>query len=315
MSSAGPAAPSSDAGRLRAMRPALERRARVLRALREVFQEKGFWEVETPVRLAAPAQELHVDAEPAGGMYLRASPELHMKRLLAAGYSRIYQIGPCFRRGERGALHHPEYTMLEWYRTGADYRDALQDTKQLIRAADRAVREVPSRSDTESCPVDVSLPWIEFTVREVFERWAGWNPVDDWDPDRFDIDLVQCVEPHLPRDRAVVLRDYPAPAAALARLSPDQPDVAERWELYMNGVEIANAYSELTDPAEQRHRFEACAAERAAADRPAYPLDEAFLAALESGMPPSAGVALGLDRLVLVLSGAHSLDEVIAFRD
>ena len=299
----------AERGRLAAMRPRLERRSRIIGALRAVLADGGFLEVETPVRLAAPALETHIDAEPAGEAYLRTSPELHMKRLLAAGYPRLFQIGPCFRRGERGPWHHPEYAMLEWYRADAGYRDVLRDAERLVRAAADAVAGAgPAPA------VDVHAPWEVLRVDDAFLRWAGWNPVTAWDADRFDLDLVDHVEPNLPRDRATVLVDYPAPAAALARLSADDPRVAERWELYLGPLEIANAFAELTDAAEQRARFEACARERARAGRPVYPVDEPFLAALEAGMPPSAGVALGVDRLVLALAGGDSLDDVIAFR-
>ncbi len=313
MSPAGVPDAAAERRRLRALRPALERRARMTAALRRTLAADGFLEVETPVRLAAPALEPHIDAEPAGEAFLRTSPELHMKRLLAAGYPRIFQLGPCFRQGERGRLHHPEYTMLEWYRAEADYRAVLRDAERLVRTAARAVAEADPAPPRPA--VDPEAPWLVLRVEDAFLRWAGWNPVKRWDADRFDLDLVDCVEPRLPRDRATVLIDYPAPAAALARLSATDPRVAERWELYLGAVEIANAFSELTDAAEQRARFEACAAARARAGRPVYPLDEAFLAALAAGLPPSAGVALGVDRLALVLAGGRDLDDVLAFRE
>jgi len=198
--------------------------------------------------------------------------------------------------------------MLEWYRAGADYGIILADARALVDAAAAAL---PAPPPDRAFRADA--PWLELTVAEAFRRHAGWDPVAAWDADRFDLDLVERVEPALPRDRGVVLRDYPAPAAALARLKPDDPRVAERWELYLGGVEIANAYSELADAAEQRARFEESARARAARGKPAYPLDEDFLAALAAGMPPAGGVALGMDRLVMVLTGARTLDEVIPF--
>ena len=295
---------------LRRKRPALEVRARILRALRAFFDQQGFLEVETPVRLRAPALEAHIDAEPSGALFLRTSPELHMKRLLAAGYSRIYQIGPCFRRGERGARHHPEYTMLEWYRANADCEDILRDAQGLVQSAGAAAAAAGA-----AAPDWLEAPWRAITVAEAFRAHAGWDPVAAWDADRFDLDLVERVEPALPRDAPVVLRDYPAPAAALARLKPGNPRVAERWELYLDGVEIANAYSELADAAEQRARFEACARERAARGKTVYPLDEDFLAALADGLPSCGGAALGVDRLAMVLLGASTLAEVAAFQE
>ncbi len=278
-------------------------------------------EVETPVRLPTPALELNIDAEPSGAGFLRTSPELHMKRLLAAGCDRIFQMGPCFRKGERGALHHPEYTMLEWYRANADYLDILRDTEELIAALaplSRSTVHLPS-STSSSSPFTVhGSPFTDFlriSVRDAFRQHAGWDPVADYDGERFEHDLVTRVEPALPRDRPVVLMDYPVAAAALSRRKPGNEAVAERWELYIDGVEIANAFSELTDAAEQRARFEGWAAERRAAGRTVYPLDEAFLAALEAGMPPAGGIAVGVDRLVMVLAGKRSLDDVLAFRE
>lgn len=295
------------------MQEALLIRSRLLHALRSFFHERGFAEVETPVRLAAPALELHIDAEPAGDHWLRTSPELHMKRLLAGGLENIFQLGPCFRRGERGDRHHPEYTMLEWYRARADYTDILADTKALIASCAQAVL---GRTDLmyRGRPIALLPRWERFTVADAFQRWAGWNPVERWDAERFDLDLVEKVEPSLPRDVPVVLTDYPAAAAALARRKPSDPRVAERWELYIGGLELANAYSELTDPAEQRARFEACARDRRALGKEVYPLDEAFLGALAT-MPPAGGIALGVDRLAMLFADAATLDEVMAFRE
>ena len=289
-------------------------RSRAAFAVRRFFHERGFTEVDTPVRLPAPALETHLDAAPAGDRWLRTSPELHMKRLLAAGHERIFQLGPCFRRGESGPLHHPEFTMLEWYRAGADQAAMLEDTRALLPYV---AREAAGSARIVRHGVAVALdgPWETIRVADAFRRWAGWDPVGAFDADRFDLDLVDRVEPALPRDRPVVLADYPAPLAALARLNPADPRVAERWELYVGGIELANAYSELADPAAQRARFEACARARRAAGREAYPVDEPFLAALERGMPPSGGIALGFDRLVLLLAGAETLDGVIAFRE
>lgn len=291
--------------RLQQLQPALVFRSQILSAIRRWFELAEFTEVETPVRLPTPALELHIDAEPAGTAFLRTSPELHMKRLLAAGYQKIFQMGPCFRKGERGHLHHPEYTMLEWYRANADYMDILKDTETLVTHVCHAV-----------CPGKLPAPpWPRFTVEELYLKHAGWNPVTAYEAGHFEQDLVTLIEPALPRDTPVFVMDYPADAAALSRRKPGHEAVAERFELYINGVEIANAFSELIDPVEQRRRFEQCAQAREAMGSAVYPLDEDFLAALEQGMPPSGGIAMGIDRLVMVLLGATSLDEVIAFRE
>lgn len=284
----------------------LKSRDALMQSIRAFFHSEGFVEVETPIRLKTPCMELHIDAESSGDCFLRTSPELCHKKLLARGAEKIFEIGKCFRQGEQGRLHHPEYTMLEWYRTHADYMIMLEDTAKLVGA----VLQSGIAKDLSS----FSEAWKLWTIQEVFEEFAGWNPVEDFDADRFDLDLVEKVEPALPKDCPVVLKDYPAELCALARLKPDNPKVAERWELYLGGIEIANAYSELTDPAEQRVRFEKWGAQRSALDKPVYRLDEEFFQCLEN-MPPSGGCALGVDRLLIILTGADSLDSVLPFRD
>ena len=287
-------------------------RSRVLRAVRDFFYAQDFIEVETPVRIPAPALETHIDAPPSGRAWLRASPELHMKRLLADGCPRLFQIGPCFRSGECGRRHNPEFTMLEWYRAGADYTDILRDTEALLAHVFQQAcghTTFAYRGQT----IDLARPWHCHTVREAVRTWAGWDPAEHWDPDRFDADLVGLVEPALPQDKPCVLTDYPAPAASLARLKAEDPRVAERWEVYVGGLELANAYSELCDPAAQRARFLEAAAERRALGKEVYPLDEPFLAALEQGLPPCGGIALGIDRLVMLACGATDIAEVRPF--
>jgi len=276
----------------------IQQRDALMRSIRAFFYERGFTEVDTPVRLSTPCMELHIDAEPSGDCFLRTSPEIFHKKLLADGYGRIFELGKCFRHGEQGPLHNPEYTMLEWYRANADYMDVLDDTKQMIAAV---------------WPDSDSL-WRVLSVSEAFEEFAGWSPAGRFDEDRFDIDLVEKVEPALKQmGGAVVLKDYPVEAAALSRRKADNPQLAERWELYINGVELANAYSELTDPVEQRHRFEECAQRRRALGKEDYGIDEEFLNAI-GRMPPSGGVALGVDRLLMLMMDQSSLDQVLPFR-
>ena len=275
-----------------------QQRDALMRGIRAFFYERDFTEVDTPIRMQTPCMELHIDAEPSGDSFLRTSPEMFHKKLLAAGHERIFELGKCFRHGEQGPLHNPEYTMLEWYRAHADYLDVLEDSKKLIASLWHG-------SD---------LDWHIRTVSEVFEEFAGWNPAGNFDEDRFDVDLVDKVEPALKRMRgAVVLKDYPIEVAALSRRKPDNPRVAERWELYIDGIELANAYSELTDPVEQLRRFEECADKRRALGKKAYDIDAEFIDAV-GRMPPSGGVALGVDRLLMVMTGRSSLDQVIPFR-
>jgi len=191
----------------------------------------------------------------------------------------------------------------------------------VAAGGDRGMTRPPDAS-TESPPVEgcpqgrggFPNDWKIFTVAEVYEKFAGWNPVEAFDADRFDFDMVEKIEPNLPKDAPVILKDYPAECCALARLKPGNPKVAERWELYLGGIEIANAYSELTDPVEQRARFEKWGAQRKALGKMVYPIDEEFIQCLEK-LPPSGGCALGIDRLLMALTGTNTLDDILPFRD
>ncbi len=286
-------------------------RCRIIQIIRSFFLERGFLEVQTPVRTPAPAPERHIDAPPSDGWYLAPSPELYMKRLLAAGYEKIFQIAPAFRKGETGRFHHSEFTLLEWYRLDADYTFLQHDCRELFSELCRQL-DRPPRFLYQGRVLSVNEPWQELTVAEAFRRWAGWQPGADPDPDRFDLDLVEKIEPRLGLPTPCLLSDYPASQAALARLKPDDPSVAERFELYWAGIELANGFSELTDPDEQRRRFLETAAQRKATGRPVYPLPEAFLESLHH-LPAAAGIALGIDRLVMLLADAHHIDQVVAF--
>lgn len=288
-------------------RDALEQRGVILDRVRRFFQEKGYLEVETPFRIPAPAPEAQIDAVASAGWFLQTSPELCMKRMLAAGYGSIFQICRCWREGERGTRHLSEFTMLEWYRAGADYLCLMEETEALVAAAAAAPRFVYRGRSVELAP-----PWERITVEEAFRLHADTTPQQALEAGVFDEVMVERIEPQLGLTRPTFIYDYPACCAALARLKPGDPSLAERFELYIGGLEIANAFSELTDPGEQRRRFEAEAAERARAGKVAYPAPERFLDALAE-MPESAGIALGLDRLVMVLLDADTIDEVVAF--
>lgn len=294
--------------RLAAKHPALVLRSRVFSVIRTYFLTRAYVEVHTPVRVRVPALEDHIDAEASGRYWLRTSPELHMKRMVCAGYERIFQVGPCFRQGERGKRHLPEYTMLEWYCAGVGHEALIEETHGLLRAVCDALGQ------REFGGVDLSAPPVVHTVRDAFWLWAGWDPVAAFDEVRFDEDLVEKVEPVLAESPVpVVLVDFPAARAALARLDPRNPRVAQRWELYLGGVELANAYCELTDADEQRTRFEACARGRGERGQAVYPLDEPFLQAMGAGMPHCAGIALGVDRLMMRLLGTDDIADVVAF--
>lgn len=277
----------------------LVERARIVRAVRTFFDERGFVEVETAVRIPAPAPEEHIDCPPCrDGGYLRASPELQMKKLLAIGMDRIYQIGPCFREGESGSRHSPEFTMLEWYRKNASYREIAGDLKRLL----------DSLVDVES-PECLRQSAV-LSVREAYLRFAGWDPwTCEWDADRFDFDMATRVEPAIAEmGGGVFLVDYPPQAASLAKVTDGR---AERWEFYLNGLELANCFTELCDDAEQRARFAAAKTARAKLGEDDYPVDEGFLASLPQ-IGSAAGVALGVDRLVMALTGAAEISSVRA---
>ncbi|MDI7266564.1 MAG: EF-P lysine aminoacylase EpmA [Myxococcota bacterium] len=294
-----------------ALRRALELRARVVAALREFLAGRGCVEVETPVLIRAPAPERHIETIAAGdGRRLAASPELQMKRLLAAGSGPIFQIARSFRSREIGRLHNPEFAMLEWYRPGVTYVEFMDECEALVREVDR--RAIGPLGAAGPRTLDPDLPFLRLTVLEAFERFAGWIPDCAPDEMRFFADLVDKVEPSLPNDRGVFLYRYPASQGSLARPAPDDPSVAERFEMYLGGIEVANAFTELADPAEQRRRFEAERAAICAAGRDTYPFDEAFLSDV-GRMGLCAGAALGVDRLLVALTGAASLRDVLPF--
>lgn len=296
----------------------LVRRARLLALLRGWFAARGFLEVETPVVCSSPGVETHLAALETRvcgrRMYLTTSPEFHMKRLVAAGFDRVFQVTRAFRDGERGALHNPEFTMVEWYRAGAGYEAIMDDCESLLR--DLAVGllgqaeapEVPAVRDA----VSLAPPFPRRTFRQAF-RDAGVEgalglPLDD----RTRV-FVDRVEPSIGRRVAEFLTEYPADMASLARLKPSDPSVAERFELYAGGLEIANGFTEIRDADEFLARCEAHLAERRRRGLPEYPVDERYVTMLRNGLPPCAGVALGFDRVVMLLCGAATMEEVLAF--
>jgi lysyl-tRNA synthetase class 2 len=292
-------------------------RARLLAEVRRYFASQGFVEVDTPQRSAECGTETHVEPIRSGDAYLITSPELHMKRLLAGGLPKLYQLVHCFRAGERGHLHAPEFLMLEWYRAFAGYTAVLEDTERLVHALQLSVAGTPWLSLPSGARIDLSLPFPRLSVREAFARYAGVADAPEFaarDEDRYFQLLVDRVEPALAAlGRPVFLYDYPASQAALARRSPSDPSVAERFELYVGEVELCNGYGELTDPIEQRARCEGDLVRRQSLGRPVPELPERFLGALEQGMPPASGNALGMDRLILLLSRQDHIDGVTPF--
>lgn len=325
-------------------RPALLARGRIKAALRRWFEARDFVETEAAILQISPGNETHLhgfatslidDAGRHHRYYLHTSPEFAAKKLLAAGETRIFDFARVFRNRERTALHHPEFTMLEWYRAGESYEELMQDCAALLTlAAESAGVTALSWRDGKADPFAVPE---RLTVQEAFRRHAGIDllrtvtadrdvdreglaadavqagirvAADDSWSDIFSRILSERIEPHLGQGRATILMEYPISEAALARPKPSDPRVAERFELYACGVELANAFGELTDPAEQRRRFEADMDEKARIYGERYPIDDDFLDAL-SLMPQASGIALGFDRLVMLCTGARRIADVL----
>ena len=290
----------------------LRQRAVLIQAIRTFFIHREYLEVDTPIRIPAPAPEAFIEPEPAGDWFLQTSPELCMKRLLAADLPQIFQICKCFRRHERGARHLPEFTMLEWYRSDADYGDLMTDCEQLLPFVAEALGFEDGIA-TKGGKVSLVAPWQRLTVAEAFARYGTMPLAEALAEDCFDEVLVRDIEPELGSKTPTFLYDYPASLGSLARLKPGNPTVAERFELYVGGMELANGFSELDDAQEQRCRFEK---ERQLITelgrQPAGPMPEPFLSALPQ-MGPAAGIALGIDRLLMLLLGAQTIDQVVSF--
>lgn len=334
------------ADRFAARRAKLERRGQILAAVRSFFAARGFVEVDTPALQISPGLEPHLrafatewhDPDQAGPArrYLHTSPEYAMKKLLVAGLPRIWQLAHAFRDGERSATHHPEFSMLEWYRAGASWHDLAEECRALVAACQEAADA--AELSWRGRRADARGAWQSLSVAEAFRRFCGIDllatapdplhprldllaaaaapigiaphPGDDWEALYFRIFLDR-IEPSLGIGAPTILYDYPLAMAALARRSPADPRVAERFEVYVCGLELANAFGELTDAGEQRARFAADQARRQALYGETYPIDEDFLAAIAHGMPDSAGIALGFDRLVMLATGAADIEEVL----
>jgi lysyl-tRNA synthetase class 2 len=305
--------------------PYLRRRAQLTAATRSFFTARGYLEVETPYAVAAPGEEVHLRPfrVTPGARWLHTSPEFAMKKLLAGGSGPIFQLARVWRDESASDTHAPEFTMLEWYRPGATQASLIAEVKVFLRAV------LPPLIRWRGLANDLA-DFEQLTVAEAFARHAGADvlatagdaaalaaaagatlrPGEDWE-DLFFRLLLERVEPHLGRDRPSFLTHWPAAQAALARRDPADPRVAERFELYCCGLELANAFVELTDAAEQRARFAADRARRHAMHGPDWPLDEEFLAAVER-LPPCAGIALGFDRLMMLATGAPRITDVLA---
>ncbi len=288
----------------------LKFRAAVIRSVRTFFERHDFVEVMTPVAVCAPAPEEFIEAISCSNRkFLRTSPELAMKTLLGCGAEKIFDIGSCFRADEHGWKHSEEFTMLEWYEKGADYNDLRNFTAGMVNYVWQSTgggKDFCWRGQTADLAAEPEV----LTVRESFERYSRFSAEEALKKDIFDEEMVLNIEPELGKGRMTFLTDYPACRGSLARLKKSDPGVAERWELYLCGVELANAYGELTDAAEQRRRFTEAAAFREAANMAHYPENSEFFAALEHGIGECSGCALGLDRLIMLFAGCEDISEI-----
>jgi len=287
----------------------LELRAALLSAIRRFFADRNFIEVETPAVVPSPGLDVHLSAfevrDPSGKRigWLATSPEYQMKRLLSAGAKRIFQVCRSYRGEERGSHHEREFTMLEWYRADATSDDVIADTEELVAFV--------AGSLDQPAP-EVQPPWQRMTVDEALQFHANLTLASLLDDaEQFFRVWAEEVQPRLGNERPIVVTDWPASMASLAKLKPN--GMADRFEAFFRGVELCNGFGELTDAVEQRRRFERDQAERQADGLPVYPLDERFLADLERGMPESGGNALGVDRLLMLLLGAASIQAVMPF--
>jgi lysyl-tRNA synthetase class 2 len=283
----------------------------MVQAIRQFFIENDYLEVETPHLIPAPSPEVHIEAIRAGNQFLHTSPEICMKQMLGAGYTKIFQISKCFRQGERGNLHLPEFTLLEWYRTGIDYNHLMKECEALILWVSRNL-DMGEKLRYQGMDIDLKAPWERISVSEAFFRYASLSLEMALKKGTFDELIVNEIEPHLGVTKPTFLYDYPVSLAALARLKPDNPDFAERFEIFVGGLELANGFSELTDPQEQRARFERDLKQRFNSGKQVYPMAERFLKSLEH-MPEAAGIALGIDRLAMIFANRSKIDHVVSF--
>ena len=302
---------------------ALADRARIVDSCHAFFASRGFVHVETPTLVPCPGLDVHLDAfetnARSAARYLITSPEYQMKRLLTEGMTRIYQIGRAYRRGELGSRHNPEFTILEFYRANAGADDVMRDTEQLVARVTSGRVTLAANDGTRT--IDTRPPFARMTVREAYECYAGTGEDEmlrlaESDEDTFYRLLVDKVEPALAAlPHAVFLCDYPVTQASLARKKPGDPRYAERFELYVAGVELCNGFGELTDPDEQHARFVKDQEARRTRGLPVYPIDERFILALRESMPPSGGNAIGLDRLIALSCGTTEIARVMSFTD
>lgn len=289
----------------------LETRSLVIQAIRDFFTSNCYLEVDTPVRSPCVIPEAHIDPVTSQNLYLQASPELCMKRLLSKGFDNIFQICKCFRKNERGSHHLPELTMLEWYTKNSTYLDLMDQCEKLIQFIASKLN-FENQIQYQNKIISLDKPWQKYSVQQVFDIYADTSLNKAIDNNSFDEILTARIEPNLGNTTPAFLYDYPASLASLAKLKTDNPEYCQRFELYMAGIELANGFSELTDPVEQKLRFENENHMRQSQNKALIPMPDKFLQDLEA-MPDAAGIALGVDRLVMIFCNAESIDDVVAF--
>ncbi len=288
----------------------------MVRAIRAFFDSLGYVELFTPTLTRAPAPEPYIDPFGVeGGLYLITSPELNIKRIMAeTGLRKVYQIGPVFRRGERGHVHNPEFLMLEWYTTCATYMDLMEQCEALFDYVSREL-EISFGRGPYGEKVSLSPPFLRLSVKEAFQRFCDRHPdpFESFDPVVFDRAMVDSIEPALSRlDAPVFLYDWPRERASLSKLKQGELCVAERVELYGGGLELGNGFTELTDPLEQAKRFKEMMRERLSMGKGELPWPQDFLDSLKD-LPPCAGMAFGIDRFLMLLTGAQEIADVLAY--
>ncbi|MBN1551352.1 EF-P lysine aminoacylase GenX [bacterium] len=324
----------------------LKKRSEILHETRQFFYNRDFIEVETPSLVVSPGFEptlqafrtkyFGMDRAIAKKMFLPTSPEFHMKKLLARGYEKIFQICRAYRNGEIGRYHNPEFTILEWYRANENYDSVMSDTENLISQVAENVSGTPLITTADNLKIDLSPPWNRMTVNEAWKTYCdidldaatsakellaagrklgvqNLSLDDDWEILYFKI-FLSTIEPHLGFPKPTILMEYPSVMAALARLKPEDPSVSLRFEIYIAGIELANAFDELTDIREQRQRFMQAQLAQKAMKTTIFPIDESLFKAMSEYFPKkAAGIALGIDRMIMLLTGRSSINDVIAF--
>ena len=286
-------------------------RSLVIQAIRDFFSQNNYLEVDTPIRCPSIIPEAQIDPVTSEGWFLQASPELCMKRLLSKGFDRIFQICKCFRKNERGRLHLPELTLLEWYTKDNTYLDLMDQCEALVKFVAKRL-ELDGKLHYQGKTIGLNQPWQRITVSEAFRLYSDISLTEALKLNKFDEIISFQVEPCLGNTTPAFLYNYPASLASLAKLLPKNPEYAERVEFYIAGIELANGFTELTNAAEQKQRFYKENITRTSRDKPPLPMPDKFLKDLET-MPDAAGIALGVDRLVMLFCDAKPIDEVVFF--